>query len=143
MVNSRTKGATAERAIVKTLRESLGDIVEAETLKRNLTQYQQKDCTDIIVGELFAVEVKHYKSGNWYREDWWQQACRSATLLRMVPVLAWRYDRQPFRWTMPIYSLDREYALIDDDHDFPRDGNGMAPITMDTDTAMMVMREWL
>lgn len=143
MVNSRSKGASAERALIKILREELGDLVDPNSIQRELNQYRQKSLCDCIVGDLMAVEVKHYKTGNWYRDDWWQQACRSATLLRMIPVLAWRHDRQPWRWTMPIYVLDREYALVDDDHDFPRSGNAMAPITMDTDTAIMVMREWL
>jgi hypothetical protein len=34
-------------------------------------------------------------------------------------------------------------ALVDDLHDFPREGNAIAPVTMDFDTAVMVMREWL
>jgi hypothetical protein len=95
------------------------------------------------LGEIFAVECKHYKSGNWYKEDWWLQAQVSAKLLNMIPVLIWRYDRQPFRVTMPIYAVNREFALDDDLHDFPREGNAIAPVTMDFDTAIMVMREWL
>jgi Holliday junction resolvase len=143
MVNSRTKGATAERKLVQMLKDSVGDIVDCDSIKRNLDQYQKKDCTDIILGEIFAVECKHYKSGNWYKEDWWLQAQVSAKLLNMIPVLVWRYDRQPFRVTLPIYAVNREFALDDDLHDFPREGNAIAPVTMDFDTAVMVMREWL
>ena len=143
MVNSRAKGATAERKLVQMLKDSVGDVVDCDSIKRNLDQYQQKDCTDIILGEMFAVECKHYKSGNWYKEDWWLQAQVSAKLLNMIPVLIWRYDRQPFRVTMPIYCVNREYALDDDSYDFPREGNAIMPVTMDFDTAVMVMREWL
>jgi hypothetical protein len=50
MVNSRTKGATAERKLVQMLKDSVGDVVDCDSIKRNLDQYQQKDCTDIILG---------------------------------------------------------------------------------------------
>jgi hypothetical protein len=153
MVNSRSKGARAELNVVQMLKENLGDIVDCDSIKRNLEQYQKKDCTDIILGEIFAVECKHYKSGNWYKEDWWLQAQVSAKLLNMIPVLVWRYDRQPFKVTLPIYAVNREFALDyaafffgttnDNLHDFPREGNAIAPVTMDFDTAVMVMREWM
>ena len=55
MVNSRNKGASFERDCVKILRAELGDVVDAESLKRNLDQWRDGG-TDIIVGELFAVE---------------------------------------------------------------------------------------
>lgn len=143
MVNSRNKGAAFERDIVKMLKAELGDVVDAESLKRNLTQYQRKDCTDIICGELFAVECKRYADGNWYQQAWLDQAYHSAALLNMIPVLVWKFDRQPMRWTMPLYAVGREFALDNNEHDFPRDGNAIKPITMDTETAMMIMREWL
>ena len=61
----------------------------------------------------------------------------------MIPVLVWKYDRQPIRVTMPMYAVNRDYALNSDDHDFPRDGNAMEPLTMTFETACMVMREWM
>jgi len=142
MVNSRNKGASFERDCVKILRAELGDVVDAESLKRNLDQWRDGG-TDIIVGELFAVECKRYASGNWYQQPWLDQAYHSAALLNMIPVLVWKFDRQPMRWTMPLYAVGREFALDNSEHDFPREGNAIKPITMDTETAMMIMREWL
>lgn len=143
MVNSRNKGASFERDIIKSLRMDLGDVVDAESLKRNLTQYQKKDETDIIVGELFAVECKRYASGNWYQQAWLDQCYKSAALLNMIPVLVWKFDRQAVRVTMPIYAVGREFALSNDEYDFPRGGNAVLPVTMDWETAMMIVREWL
>lgn len=142
MVNSRNKGASFERDIVKMLKAELGEYVIPESLKRNLDQWRDGG-TDIIVGELFAVECKRYASGNWYQQAWLDQAYHSAALLNMIPVLVWKFDRQPMRWTMPLYAIGREFALDNNEHDFPRDGNAIKPITMDTETAMMIMREWL
>jgi len=142
MVNSRNKGASFERDCVKILKAELGDVVDAESLKRNLDQWRDGG-TDIIVGELFAVECKRYASGNWCQQAWLDQAYHSAALLNMIPVLVWKFDRQPMRWTMPLYAVGREFALDNSEHDFPREGNAISPITMDTETAMMIMREWL
>jgi len=142
MVNSRNKGASFERDCVKILRAELGDVVDAESLKRNLDQWRDGG-TDIIVGELFAVECKRYASGNWYQQAWLDQAYHSAALLNMIPVLVWKFDRQQMHWTMPLYAVGREFALDNSEHDFPREGNAISPITMDTETAMMIMREWL
>ncbi len=141
---SRTKGQKMELKIIKMLKDELGDVLpDAENMRRNLSQYQSADGCDVIVGDLFALEMKHYKTGNWYAESWFEQSKHSAALLNMIPVLVWKYDRQPIRVTMPMYSVNRDYALNSDDHDFPRDGNAMQPLTMTFETACMVMREWL
>lgn len=141
---SRTKGQNFERRTIKMLKDELGDILpDAENMRRNLSQYQSADGCDVVVGDLFALEMKHYKTGNWYAESWFEQSKHSAALLNMIPVLVWKYDRQPIRVTMPMYAVNRDYALNSDDHDFPRDGNAMQPLTMTFETACMVMREWM
>jgi hypothetical protein len=141
---SRTKGANFELRTIKMLKNELGDVLpDAENMRRNLSQYQSADGCDVVVGDLFALEMKHYKTGNWYAESWFEQSKHSAALLNMIPVLVWKYDRQPIRVTMPMYAVNRDYALNSDDHDFPRDGNAMEPLTMTFETACMIMREWL
>jgi Holliday junction resolvase len=142
-INSRRKGMTFENELCKILRDELGDCVDAGTIKRNLTQYQQVDCTDIIVGNVMAIEAKRYAQGNWYKPEWWSQAQRSAALLNMIPVLIWKFDRQPIRVTAPLYFIGHELALDNAEHDFPREGNACLPVTVELPTGLMLMREWL
>ena len=149
---SRTKGQNFERKIIKMLKDELGDVLpDAENMRRNLSQYQSADGCDVVVGDLFALEMKHYKTGNWYAQSWFEQSKHSAALLNMIPVLVWKYDRQPIRVTMPMYAVNREYISHKKSGSWPQwmprdgmsNGNAMQPLTMTFETACMVMREWM
>ena len=91
MVDSRVKGAAFERECVRYL-ATLGI-----TAQRNLAQWAQKDQPDIITGD-FIIECKRYKEGNWHRPDWWQQLMRAFDYMDRMPVLIYKFDRQPMRF---------------------------------------------
>ena len=137
---ARSKGANFEREICKLIHDELGYDV-----KRNLDQYQAKEQCDIELADLFAIECKRYASavGGWFQPDWWKQAERSATLCNMIPCLIWKYDRQPIRMALPIYSINSDYAMDSSQYDWPREGNACKPLVMDVETGFMIMREWL
>lgn len=137
---SRNKGASFEREICKMIADELGYEV-----RRNLDQYQVKEQCDIELADLFAIECKRYASavGGWYQPDWWKQAEKSAALCNLVPVLIWKYDRQPIRMALPIYAINADYAMNSSQYDWPREGNACRPVVMDIETGFMIMREWL
>ena len=140
MVNSRVKGSQFERDIVNALRLDLGDIISTD-LHRNLEQTRDGGC-DIVIDGLWAVECKRYAKGNWYAEAWLEQCYRQANKINMIPMLVWKYDRQPLRVTMPLYAIGMEFHF-EEEHGFPTEGNAVRPITMDWDTAMLIVRESL
>ena len=84
---SRNKGANFEREICNLIADQLGYEV-----KRNLDQYQVKECCDIELADIFAIECKRYAAaaGGWFQKDWWEQAKRSAELANLVPCLFYR-----------------------------------------------------
>ena len=47
-----------------------------------------------------------------------------------------------FKATVPLYFVDRGFHF-EDEEKFPTEGNGIAPVTMEFDTCLMLMREWL
>ena len=136
---SRNKGAAFERDVCKMIAEELGIEVG-----RNLDQTREGGC-DIELADLFAIECKRYASaaGGWFQPAWWQQAEKSAALCNLVPVLIWKYDRQPIRMALPIYTINADYAMDSSQYDWPREGNACRPVVMDTETGFMIMREWL
>jgi len=137
---SRDKGRNFEYECINLIADQLG-----YECKRNLDQYQTKECCDIELGQLFAIECKRYaaSAGGWFQPAWWEQAKRSAALANLVPCLFYRYDRQPLRIVLPIYAINSEYAMDSSQYDWPRDGNACSPVVMDEQTGLMVMREWL
>jgi len=137
---SRNKGAAFEREVCKLIEDELGYGV-----RRNLDQYQVKEQCDIELADLFAIECKRYAAavGGWFQPDWWKQAEKSAALRNLVPVLIWKYDRQPIRIALPIYAINADYAMDSSQYDWPREGNPCRPVVMDVETGFMIMREWL
>jgi|TARA_R110000744_G_scaffold182286_2_gene301531 hypothetical protein len=93
MVNSRNKGAAFERAVCTLINRHIRKDDEP-IAKRNLDQYQVGGCD--IVFRNFAIECKAYKggSGDWAKEQWWDQACNSATA-DQIPVLIYKYNNKP------------------------------------------------
>ena len=88
MINSRTKGASAERELFKIVGDMLGIKVE-----RNLEQTRDGGA-DTIVGE-WALEVKRQEI--LHIDDWWEQTTRQATIAYKQPMLIYRKSRQPWR----------------------------------------------
>jgi len=99
-INSRAKGASAERAFIKELGEFLGDAM-VEPMKRNLEQ-TRKGGHDIVGLDGFAIEVKRYKrvkEGDIVK--FWAQAVDQAKRVDAEPVLAYREDFCSWRVRIP------------------------------------------
>tara|TARA_R110000751_G_scaffold159723_6_gene265440 strand:- start:739 stop:1161 length:423 start_codon:yes stop_codon:yes gene_type:complete len=105
-INSRNKGASFEREIAS----KLNDFFDSKGLnfkaKRNLEQYQEKDLGDLEVPN-HVIECKRYAEGNWYKEEWWKQTLNSCG--NKIPVLIWKYNRQPIRVCTPMYVINTKH----------------------------------
>ena len=114
-INSRAKGAAAERQFCKDLAEHLGDAM-TEPLKRNLEQ-TRKGGHDIVGLDGYAIEIKRYrviKEGDIAR--FWAQAVDQAKRVSSTPVLAYREDFCSWRVRIPWgFMMDEEW---DEDVDF-------------------------
>lgn len=104
MVNSRNKGAAFERLICKELNK-YSKAKEIDVIaQRNLTQYQQKNEADIYWCG-FAIECKHYQGDSHFpREKWWKQVCEAAGD-DYVPLLLYKYNRQPIKFITPAWII--------------------------------------
>ena len=98
MTNGRNKGAAFEREVCSWIFDEFGVRV-----RRNLEQYQVVDLADIEMPP-FTIECKRYGSGNWHKPDWWEQVCRAARD-DGIPLLIYRYDRQPTRIVLPLHVI--------------------------------------
>ena len=112
-INSRAKGASAERELIKELSEYLGDAL-TEPMKRNLEQ-TRKGGHDIVGLDGMALEVKRYKrvkEGDIAK--FWAQAVDQAKRVGAEPVLAYREDfcswrvRIPWGFMMPEIGWDED-----------------------------------
>lgn len=114
-INSRAKGASAEREFIKELSEYLGDAL-TEPMKRNLEQ-TRKGGHDIVGLDGFAIEIKRYKrikEGDIVK--FWAQAVDQAKRVDAEPVLAYREDFCSWRVRIPWgFMMDEEW---DEDVDF-------------------------
>lgn len=104
--SSRTKGAAAEREVLKLLGAELGVI-----LQRNITQTRGggADCLEV---KGFAVEIKRQERLS--RPSWWKQACEQAQRVGGEPMLLYRRNREP--WQAFIHTFNgsyREGTLLD------------------------------
>lgn len=95
----RTKGATAERELLKLLSDGLG-----LNLTRNLTQTREggADCDDL---EGYALEIKRHETLQ--LTTWWRQAVEQAG--DKVPVLAYRQSRHPWLFVVPMNCLNKYF----------------------------------
>ena len=125
MINGRAKGHAFERELIKKFHDEFGDC--ASHLKRNLEQYQTVGKADIEFHNLM-IEAKRYASGHWHKPEWWEQAMTSAGD-KYVPVLIYKFDRQPIRMVFPL-SIMTDYSMKLDE-----------TITVDWDTGILLMRE--
>lgn len=105
MVNSRQKGAAAEREFIALMQQVAYIVLhnDAFVLKRNLEQYQDGGC-DIMgaVGlfDFLAIEIKRCEKLQ--IEKWWKQACTQADNCAKkgkykIPVLAYRQSNKAWR----------------------------------------------
>jgi Holliday junction resolvase len=101
---SRNKGQVGERELLKLLGEELG--VE---LSRNLLQTRESgaDCLGI---RGFAVEVKRQE--RLCLPAWWRQAVKQGEMHGAEPILAFRQNRQPWRFLLKTQTGYREENLI-------------------------------
>lgn len=97
---SRAKGNTGERELCRLLRDELG-----EDVARNLDQVRDGGADLLGVGP-FAVEVK--RAERLELATWWVQACQQAQMTTMVPALAYRQNRRPWAFVVPLpWLMDR------------------------------------
>ena len=97
-------------------------------MRRNLEQYQTAGKADIEFNNLM-IEAKRYKSGNWHKEEWWDQALTSAGD-EYLPILIYKYDRQPIKFVFRLSDLMGK-------------GYESDTATVDYETGIMLMRELL
>lgn len=101
-INSRNKGASAEREFAQLVRDMTGWI-----LLRNLDQARNGG-HDLIASEdcplsAFAIEIKRHAVVKPHQvAEWWQQACQQARKAKKLPLLACRADRGKWRVTVPV-----------------------------------------
>lgn len=107
----RSKGAGGERELCGLIRDELG-----VRLVRNLEQSRQGG-HDLIVADdetgpaalalaRYALEVKrHAQATPGTIAAWWGQAETQAARVGLVPALAYRADRMPWRFVLPLAEL--------------------------------------
>lgn len=109
-INSRTKGASYERGVVKILNQFFLKNNFNFICKRNLDQYQTKNLSDINI-PFHAIECKHYKEGNWLKPEWWRQVCSSAEAESTIPVLIFKFNRVPTRVAIPLHAINPRWEV--------------------------------
>lgn len=111
-INSRAKGAGAEREFAKLIHGHLG--VE---LRRNLEQSRAGGHDLIAVGDdpvsraldAYAIEVKRYAAiSPAMLVGFWEQATKQAARASKIPALAVRADRQEWRLLLPLHALSAD-----------------------------------
>lgn len=114
-INSRQKGAAAERELIKELQEYLGDEI-AGRMKRNLEQ-SRKGGHDVAGLPGWAIEVKRYKrlSDADLNRIWERQVVDQALRVKCRPALAYKGDFKPWRVRLPIELLkDVGHTWVDE-----------------------------
>jgi hypothetical protein len=119
MADSRSKGASFERDIVKRINAFADQHALGFTCKRNLDQYQTADLCDIQIPN-HAIECKAYKSGWWFAPAWWEQVC--AACGDDTPVLIYKFNNKAIRVCVPLYAINENMA---------RDNSRTAVVTLD------------
>ena len=110
-INSRAKGAGAERELARAIHDELGVL-----LVRNLEQSRRgghdlvphPDATGPVAATLagFAFEVKrHARATPALLRGWWAQACHQADQAGLTPALAYRQDRAGWQIVLPLAAL--------------------------------------
>jgi Holliday junction resolvase len=115
---AKAKGAEGERELALLLRgfAQQAGVTDLD-LTRNLDQ-SRGGGHDLVGLEAYgmAVEVKRVETVD--LNSWWRQAVRQAEAVQCTPVLAWRQNRQPWRfrvraWVYPVNAeLDIDLDLL-------------------------------
>lgn len=113
-INSRNKGASAERAFAQLVLDGIG-----VSLARNLEQTRSGGCDLVVTGPMAApyaqyvaglsIEVKRYASA--VPSDirgWWEQAVFQAARTEREPLLAFKLDRRDWQIMVPLHLVHRE-----------------------------------
>ena len=123
-INSRQKGASSEREFAGLIHDQLGvKLVRVLDQSRGggfdlaPAPNQEGPVVDTLRG--LAIECKRYGSITPSLIDrFWSQAVRQAEAAGLVPALAWRADRNPWKITVPLCWLGKmgesreiEYAV--------------------------------
>ena len=123
-INSRMKGASSEREFAGLIRDNLGvKLVRVLDQSRGggfdlaPAPNQEGPVVDALRG--MAIECKRYGAITPHlMTRFWAQAVKQAEAAGLVPALAWRADRQPWRVTVPLSwlagmgeSREIEYAV--------------------------------
>lgn len=104
-INSREKGAAAEREFAQLIRDLTGWV-----LLRNLDQ-SRGGGYDLLAAEdcplnLFAIEIKRHAVVRPHQvNEWWEQATQQAIKAGKMPLLACRADRGKWRVIVPVHWL--------------------------------------
>lgn len=110
-INSRQKGAGAEREFAGLVRDWTG-----VRLIRNLEQTRSGGHDLIVHGDesgtvadafrTLAIECKRYQTAtDGMIQKWWAQASIQADQIGLIPILAYRANRSPWRIVVPIRLL--------------------------------------
>jgi Holliday junction resolvase len=107
-INSRTKGASGERQLIKEIKQWTG--IE---LTRNFSQASAGG-HDLIGLDFWAIEVKRYAVAKEHdKKLWWQQAVAQAMRVDKKPVVCYREDRRPWRCIVAYPEHTTLYGLAD------------------------------
>lgn len=104
-INSREKGAAAEREFAQLVRDLTGWV-----LLRNLDQ-SRSGGHDLMAAEdcplnRFAIEIKRHAVVRPHQvSEWWEQATQQAIKAGKTPLLACRADRGKWRVIVPVHWL--------------------------------------
>lgn len=125
-INSRAKGASAEREVADLVFDELG-----VRLKRNLEQYRADEQGDLNGLDGWTIEVKHYAKASDYKPEWWRQVTAAANRNKEMPALFWRGNRQAWRVTVRLGSINSDSStdLFDE------------PVTLSFKAWAMLVRE--
>lgn len=102
---SRTKGAAAERELLRKLGDELGVL-----LQRNLTQTRGGGA-DCLCLHGFAIEVKRKERLS--RPAWWSQAVEQAQRAGGEPIVFYRRSREPWRALVKTLDSYRDVTWIE------------------------------
>lgn len=105
MINSRTKGAAAEREVFALISDALGIRVE-----RNLTQTRDGGYDTVVAG--WAIEVKRQEI--LHLPDWWRQCCEQARNAHFKPMLIYRRSRQPWMARVFVRDLVETFGCVNE-----------------------------
>ena len=104
MADSRNKGASFERKICKLIKDNLN--IDA---KRNLDQYQAKGQADIVIPG-WSIECKAYQKATTFKPSWWVQTKESAAILKLTPVLIYKFNNCPIKCVISLDVLSRNFS---------------------------------